>query len=77
MTRKQQAQTLLAAVEQAILDIVGGAVSASVSSGSGSKSYTRADLATLRSLRAELRAELDGYAKAGKSRITFSGVTFG
>lgn len=77
MTRKQQAQTLLAAVEQAILEIVSGAASASVSSGSGSKSYTRADLSTLRSMRSELRAELAGYSTAGKSRITFTGVSFG
>ena len=76
MTKRQQAQTLLNAVEAAILEIVSGAASASISSGSGSKSYTRADLGTLRAMRSELRVELAGYNKAGKTRITYSGVHY-
>jgi hypothetical protein len=76
MTRRQQAQTLLNAVEAAILEIVSGAASASISSGNGSKSYTRADLGTLRTMRSELRVELAGYDRAGKTRITYSGVNY-
>ena len=76
MTRRQQAQTLLNAVEAAILEIVSGAVSASISSGNGSKSYTRADLGTLRAMRSQLRVELAGYNRAGKTRITYSGVNY-
>jgi hypothetical protein len=76
MTRRQQAQTLLNAVETAILEIVSGAASASISSGNGSKSYTRADLSTLRAMRSELRAEIARYNAAGKTRITYSGVHY-
>ena len=46
-------------VKKAISDIVeGGASSASISSGAGSKSYTRLDLGELRKMEAELRASL-------------------
>lgn len=67
---------MLAAVETAIMDISAGAASASVTSGSGSKSYTRADLGTLYRLRQELRQELRGYANNGRPTITMTGVKF-
>ena len=67
---------MLTAIETAILDISAGAVSASVSSGSGSKSYTRADLGTLYKLRQQLRQELRQYANAGRPAITVTGARF-
>jgi len=76
MTKKEAAQALLTALDKAILEIVGGAVSASVSSGGGSKSYTRADLGTLRTMRRETKQELAGYNAGGRRRIRVTGVRF-
>lgn len=76
MTKKEAAQALLTALDKAILEIVSGAVSASVSSGGGSKSYTRADLATLRTMRRETKQELAGYNAGGRRPIRVTGVNF-
>ncbi len=76
MTRKERTQRMLAAVETAIMDISAGAASASVSSGNGSKSYTRADLGTLYRLRQDLRQELRGYNTRGRPAITMTGANF-
>lgn len=76
MTRKERAQQMLAAVETAITEISAGAASASVTSGSGSKSYTRADLGTLYRLRQDLRQELRGYNTRGRPAITMMGANF-
>lgn len=76
MTSKQQTQNLLKAVNQAILELIEGAASASVSSSSGSKSYTRADLVALKSLRRDLRQELRAYANKGRAPITITGARF-
>ena len=76
MTKKQQAQIMLGKVNQAIIEIVGGAVSASIASGTGSKSYTRADLGTLQTMRRDLRLEIASYVNSGRPRITMSGARF-
>lgn len=76
MTRKERTQRMLAAVETAIMDISAGAASASVTSGSGSKSYTRADLGTLYKMRQDLRQELRGYNTRGRPAITMTGANF-
>lgn len=76
MTSKQQTKNLLKAVNQAILDLIEGAASATVSSASGSKSYTRADLGQLRIMRKELRQELRAYTNRGRPQITVTGASF-
>ena len=76
MTKKAAAQALLSALDKAILEIVGGAASASISSGGGSKSYTRADLGTLRIMRRETKQELAGYNAGGRRKIIMTGVRF-
>ena len=76
MTKKQRAQNLLKAVEAAILEITEGAASASVSSGSGSKSYTRADIGTLERMRTKLRQEIRAYGNNGRPAITVTGARF-
>lgn len=76
MTKKAAATKLLLAIEAAILEIASGAASASISYGNGSKSYTRADLATLYKIRNDTRLELAGYAAGGKRPITMTGVRF-
>lgn len=76
MTSKQQTQNLLKAVNQAILDLIEGAASATVSSASGSKSYTRADLGQLKELRRVLRQELNAYRNNGRPAITITGARF-
>lgn len=76
MTSKQQTQQLLNAVNQAILELVQGAASASVTSSSGSQTYTRADLGQLKTLRRDLRQELRAYAGRGRASITITGARF-
>ena len=74
MTQRQTARALLKAVNQAILEIVSGAVSATISTGGGAQSYTRADLSTLRQMRKELQIEAAAYA--GRRRITMTGARY-
>jgi len=76
MTRKQQSQRMLAAVEQAILDITSGAQSATLSTGTGSKSFTRGDLGKLYEMRNQLRQELRGYENGGRPPITITRSRF-
>lgn len=52
--QRKQLVTWIGEIDRAIHDIaIGGTASASISAGGGSKSYTRINLAELRSLRAE------------------------
>jgi hypothetical protein len=76
MTRAQQSKKMLAAVEQAILDITSGAQSATLSTGTGSKSFTRGDLGKLVEMRNQLRQEIRGYANNGRPAITITGASF-
>jgi hypothetical protein len=77
MTKKQQAQQLLNAINAAILEAVtSGALTASLSAGGGSKSYTRYTLAELRALRKETQQTLAAYNAGGRRPITMTGVRF-
>lgn len=66
------------AVKTAILDILGGAQSASLNSGSGSTSFTKADMATLRQMERDLWDELVAandeatYGTTGLSTMRFT-----
>lgn len=67
---------MLAAVNRAITEIASGAASSTISTANGSKSYTRADLGTLRAMRKELRLELASYNANGRPNITLTGVRY-
>lgn len=56
-------------VDQAITDLITGAQSATVSSGGGSKSYTRASLSELRKERTELACQIASLDRGGRPRI--------
>lgn len=78
MTKKELAQKTLNAVSATILEVVqSGTASASLSSGGGSKTYTRLDLKTLNDLKQSLILELQGYAQRGRPRIRVSEVRYG
>lgn len=64
------------AVDQAVSDIIGGAQSATVSDGNGSKSYTRANLHELRRERHRLAARIAAIDGKGRSRVRHIGVTY-
>lgn len=77
MTAKRLAQNMLAEINAAISAINNGAQSATVSTGNGSKSYTRASLADLMKLRASLIAQIAAYKNGGRPKITITGASFG
>jgi len=78
MTKKELATKTLNAVNATILEVVqSGTASANLSSGSGSKNYTRLDLPSLNATKQALILELQGYARQGRPRVTVSEVSFG
>lgn len=78
MTKKELAVKTLDAVNATILEVVqSGTASASLSSGGGSRNYTRLDLPSLNATKQALLLELRGYANAGRPAVKISGVTFG
>jgi hypothetical protein len=74
MKAKALAQTMLNEVNAAIRELVGGAASATVTSGGATKSYTRAELSSLRELRRDLRLEIQSYNSNGRPGFTLTGV---
>lgn len=77
MTKKELAQKTLNAVNATILEVVqSGTASASLSSGSGSKTYNRLDLPSLNATKQALILELNGYANRGRRKIGISEVRY-
>lgn len=77
MTKKELAQKTLNAVNATILEVVqSGTASASLSSGGGSKTYSRLDLPSLNATKQALILELRGYANRGRPKIGISEVRF-
>lgn len=70
MTQRQELYDRWKEADAAVRAVLGGAQSASVSAGGGSKSWTRANLSELRKERDSLAAQIARIDSRGRPRIT-------